>query len=39
VRGNVFGFDEKNDVFLLAGGHRAEGTLPPVTVYWLYRYR
>lgn len=39
VRGNVFGFDEKNDTFLLVGGHPAEGTLPPVTVYWLYRYQ
>ena len=39
VRGNVFGFDEKNNTFLLVGGHPAEGTLPPVTVYWLYRYK
>jgi hypothetical protein len=39
VRGNVFGFDEKNNAFLLLGGHTSEGTLPPVTVYWLYRYK
>jgi hypothetical protein len=39
VRGNVFGYDEKNDVFFLGAGHPAEGTLPPVTVFWLYRYR
>jgi hypothetical protein len=39
VRGNVFGFDEKNDVFFLGGGHPNEGVLPPVTVFWLYRYR
>jgi hypothetical protein len=39
VRGNVFGFDEKNNVFFLAGGHRSEGALPPVTAFWLYRYQ
>jgi hypothetical protein len=39
VRGNIFGFDEKNDAFFLGAGHPAEGELPPVTVFWLYRYR
>ncbi len=39
VRGNLFGFDEKNDTFFLGAGHPAEGALPPVTVFWLYRYR
>lgn len=39
VRGNLFGFDEKNNVFLLGGGHPNEGALPPVTVFWLYRYK
>lgn len=39
LRGNLLGFDEKNDVFFLGAGHPEEGKLPPVTVFWLYRYR
>ena len=39
VRGNLFGFDEKNNAFFLGGGHPAEGALPPVIVFWLYRYQ
>jgi hypothetical protein len=39
VRGNLFGYDEKNDVFFLGAGHPAEGALPPVSVFWLYLYR